>query len=127
MPMMVPEREGGATRAYSASETGKTLANPALFKTWNANNQPIDTLSPVRAAIVAPATSESIPITAIKLPIAILLISVGSGNFLDQSPQKTTARNRKLTDTIESSVINHVVGIVFPKKTRLAWSWAHTR
>ena len=30
--MMVADKAGGATRAYSASETGKTLANPMLLR-----------------------------------------------------------------------------------------------
>ncbi len=83
-------------------------------------SQPIDTFPPEVAAIAAPITSESMPVTAMRLPIAILLISVGSGNFFDQMRQNMTAMKRKLTETIESSVINHVVGIFFPKKTRLA-------
>src|SRR5205823_11219169 len=57
----------------------------------------------------------------------IFVISAGSGNFFDQSRQNTTAPARKLTDTIESSVISHVVGILRPEKTRFTLSCAQTR
>ena len=78
-------------------------------------------------AVAAPIMRESIPVTAMRLPIAIFVISAGSRNFLDQMRQNMTAMKRKLTETIESNVINHVVGIFFPKKMRLAWSCAQTR
>src|SRR5437764_3794037 len=90
-------------------------------------SQPTHTFPPEVAAIDVPITSESMPVTAMRLPIAILLISVGSGNFFDQMRQNMTAMKRKLTETMESSVINQVVGIFFPKKMRLAWSCAQTR
>src|SRR5207248_9063435 len=90
-------------------------------------SQPIDTFPPEVAAIAAPITSESMPVTAMRLPIAILVISAGSGNFFDQMRQNMTAMKRKLTETIESRVINHVGDIYFPKKTRLAWSCAQLR
>ena len=57
----------------------------------------------------------------------ILTISGGSGNFFDHSRQNTTAPARKLTDTIESSVMSQVVGIFFPKKIRFTLRSAQTR
>src|SRR5713101_701931 len=90
-------------------------------------SQPIDTFPPELPATIVPATRERKPVTAMMLPMPSLVISAGSGNFLDQSRQNTTAPARQLTDRIESSVISHVVGIFFPKKTRLAFFSAQTR
>src|SRR5690348_13061419 len=98
-----------------------------LLRRWNVMSQPIETFPPEAAAIAAPAARERNPVTATMLPMLILVISAGSGNFFDQSRQNTTAPARQLTDKIESSVINQVVGICRPKKTRLAWSCAQTR
>src|SRR5882724_10891893 len=90
--------------------------------------QPIETLPPPElAAMIAPAARERNPVTAMRVPIPSLVISAGSGNFFDQSRQNTTAPARQLTERIESSVISHVVGIFFPKKTRLVVFSAHTR
>src|SRR3954471_5455246 len=114
--MIVADRAGGATRAKRARETGKTLAKAALFKTSNPRIQPNATLSPDLAAMVAPIASESIPSTARTQPIAIFVISVGSRCFFDQSRQKMTEINRKLTDTIESSDMSHVVNTSNLKK-----------
>src|SRR5437879_4762985 len=82
---------------------------------------------PALAAMAAPAAREMKPVTAMILPIPILVISAGSGSFFDQSRQNTTAPARQLTDRIESSVISHVVGILRPKKTRFALLSPHTR
>src|ERR1700719_4717765 len=90
-------------------------------------SQPIETFVPKLAAIAAPMARERNPLTAMMLPIPSLVISAGSGNFFDQSRQNTTAPARQLTDRIESSVISQVVGIFFPKKTRLAVFSAQTR
>src|SRR5262245_51410612 len=111
--MIVADNAAGATRAYSAIETGKTFAKAALFRISNTRIQPIPTFPPDLAATAAPAASDSIPATAIRLPMAILVISAGSRNFFDQRRQKMTDIKRKLTETIESSVINQVVGICF--------------
>src|SRR6266576_3334137 len=127
MPMMVADNAAGAARAYSASETGKTFANPMLFNRWNVMSQPIETFVPKFAAMVAPTAREMKPVTAMMLPMPILVISAGSGNFFDQSRQNTTAPARQLTDKIESSVISHVVGILRPKKMRFALLSPHTR
>ena len=62
-----------------------------------------------------------------RLPSAIFVISGGSLCFFDHNRQNTTAPKRKLTDTIESNAISHVVGIFLPKKTRSALRSAHTR
>src|SRR5216684_743062 len=98
-----------------------------LFNRWNIMSQPTETFVPALAAMVAPTAREMKPVTATMLPMPILVISAGSGNFFDQSRQNTTAPARQLTDKIESSVISHVVGIFFPKKTRLAVFSAQTR
>src|SRR6266849_9900141 len=90
-------------------------------------SQPIETFPPEVAAIAAPMARERNPVTAMMLPMPSLVISAGSGNFFDQSRQNTTAPARQLTDKIESSVISHVVGIFFPKKTRFALLSPHTR
>ena len=90
-------------------------------------SQPIETFVPKLAAIAAPIAREMKPVTAIMLPMPILVISAGSGNFFDQSRQNTTAPARQLTDKIESSVISHVVGILRPKKMRSALLSPHTR
>src|SRR5882724_9581352 len=90
-------------------------------------SQPIETFVPEPVAMAAPIASEIKPVTAIKLPMPIFVISTGSGNFRDQSRQNTIAPARKLTDTIESRVISHVVGILRPEKTRFALSCAQTR
>ena len=90
-------------------------------------SQPIETFVPALAAIAVPMARERNPVTAMMLPMPSLVISAGSGNFLDQSRQNTTAPARQLTDRIESSVISHVVGILRPKKTRSAVFSAHTR
>src|SRR6266571_279796 len=90
-------------------------------------SQPIETFPPEVAAIAAPIAREINPVTAIMLPRPSLVISAGSGNFFAQSRQNTTAPARQLTDKIESSVISHVVGIFFPKKTRLVAFSAQTR
>src|SRR4030088_2440831 len=90
-------------------------------------SQPIETCAPEAAATIAPAARERNPVTAIRLPMPSLVLPAGSGNFFDQSRQNTTAPARQLTDRIESSVISHVVGIFFPKKTRLAVFSAQTR
>ncbi len=70
------------------------------------------TFVPECAAIAAPTAREMKPVTAQRPPIPILVISAGSGYFLDQSRQKTTASARKVTDRIESRVISQVVGIL---------------
>src|SRR5713101_5624053 len=98
-----------------------------LLSTWKVTSQPIETFPPLLAAIAAPIASEIKPVTATRLPMPIFVISAGSGNFFDQSRQKTTAPARQLTETIESSVINHVVGIFLPKKIRSALRSAQTR
>src|ERR1700682_1385260 len=90
-------------------------------------SQPIETFPPDLAATVAPAARQRNPVTAMMLPMPSLVISAGSGYFFDQSRQNTTAPARQLTDRIESSVISQVVGIFFPKKTRLAVFSAQTR
>src|SRR5216110_2776518 len=64
--------------------------------------------------MAAPAASERKPVTAIRLPMLILVISAGSGYFFDHSRQKTTAPARQLTDKIESRVISQVVGCWLP-------------
>src|SRR5215510_6839524 len=83
-------------------------------------SQPIETFAPELAAIAAPVASEMNPVTATRLPMPILVISGGSRNFFAQSRQKITVSARKLTDTIESSVTSHVVGIFLPKKMSFA-------
>src|SRR5438445_9770047 len=98
-----------------------------LLRRWKVISQPIETFPPEFAAMIAPAARERIPVTAMRLPMPSLVISAGSWNFFDQSRQNTTAPARQLTDRIESSVISHVVGIFFPKKTRLAVFSAQTR
>src|SRR5437762_12317102 len=98
-----------------------------LLRRWNPSNHPKETCPPAFAARPAPAKRERKPVTAMKLPIAILLISLGSGCFFDHRRQNTTAPARQLTDRIESTVISHVVGIFFPKKTRFAVFSAQTR
>src|SRR5438876_10694408 len=98
-----------------------------LFNRWKLMSQPIETFVPELAAIAAPAAREMNPVTATRLPMPILVISAGSGNFFDQSRQNTTEPARKLTDTIESSVTSHVVGIFLPEKMRLAFPSAQTR
>src|SRR2546423_13492123 len=103
--MMVADNAAGATRAYSAIETGKTFANRMLLSRWNVMSQPIETFPPALAAMAAPAASDRKPVTAIMLPSPSLVISVGSVNFLFQSRQNTTAPARQLTERIESSVI----------------------
>ena len=90
-------------------------------------SQPIETLVPELAAIAAPVAREMKPVTATRLPIPILVISGGSGNFFAHNRQKTTVSARKLTDTIESSVTSQVVGILWPKKIRFALRSAQTR
>src|SRR5438128_4206988 len=103
------------------------FAKPMLLSTWKVMSQPIEIFVPELDAIAAPMASEMNPVTATRLPMPILVISGGSGNFFDQSRQNTTEPARKLTDTIESSVISHVVGIFLPKKMRLAFRSAQTR
>src|SRR3984893_10032854 len=98
-----------------------------LLSRWNAMSQAIETVPPELAAKAAPIARERNPVTAMMLPMPSLVISAGSGNFFDQSRQKTTAPARQLTDRIESSVISQVVGIFFPKKTRFAVFSAQTR
>src|SRR5437016_13917291 len=83
-----------------------------LFNRWKVMSQPIETFVPKLAAIAAPIAREMKPVTAIMLPMPILVISAGSGNFFDQSRQDTTAPARQLTDKIESSRISHVDGIL---------------
>ena len=98
-----------------------------LFNRWNVMSQLIETFVPKLAAIAPPIARETNPVTAMMLPMPILVISAGSGNFFDQSRQNTTAPARQLTDKIESSVISHVVGILRPKKMRFALLSPHTR
>src|SRR6266480_2981457 len=124
---MVADNAAGATRAQSASETGKTFANPMLLRRWNVMSQPIETFPPLLAAMAVPAARERKPVTAMRLPRPSLVISAGSGNFFDHNRQNTTAPTRQLTERIESSVISHVVGIFFPKNIRSALFSAQTR
>src|SRR5207253_10122344 len=98
-----------------------------LFNRWKVMSQPIETFPPELAAIAAPMAREMKPVTAMMLPMPILVISAGSGNFFDQSRQNTTAPARQLTDKIESSVISHVVGILRPKEMMSALLSPHTR
>src|SRR5947207_15004385 len=125
--MMVADNAAGAARAYSARETGKMFANPMLLRTWKVTSQPIETCDPELAAIAAPVAREMNPVTAMRLPMPILMISGGSGNFFAHSRQNTTAPARKLTDTIESSVMSQVVGIFLSKKIRFTFRSAHTK
>src|SRR5205809_7679557 len=125
--MMVADKAAGAARAYSARETGKMFANPMLFRTWKVTSQPIETCDPELAAVAAPVAREMNPVTAMTLPMPILMISGGSGNFFRHSRQNTTAPARKLTDTIESSVMSQVVGIFLPKKIRFTFRSTQTR
>src|SRR5436190_18169444 len=98
-----------------------------LFNRWNMMSQPIETFVPALAAMVALTAREMKLVTATMLPMPILVISAGSGNFFDQNRQNTTAPARQLTETTESSVINHDVGIFLPKKIRSAFRSAQTR
>src|SRR2546423_15370296 len=114
MPMMVADNAAGATRAYRANDTGKTLAKPMLFRRWKASSHQNDTLPPLVVANAVPTNSERKPVTATKLPMVILLTSDGSRYFLDHLRQKITAPARQLTERIESTVISQVVGICLP-------------
>src|SRR5438046_9723735 len=98
-----------------------------LFNRWKVISQPIETFVPKLAAIAAPIAREMKPVTAIMLPMPILVISAGSGNFFDQSREYTTALARHLTDKIESSVVSQLVGILLPKKLMSAHLSPHTR
>src|SRR5688572_5240328 len=116
--MIVPAMALGATRAYMARPTGKTLAKPALFRNSNARIQPMLTLTPPAEATAAPTRQRAAPALRAR-PMVIFVISLGSLKRLAHRRQKATAPNRKETLTTASSVTSQVVGIIRPKNSRL--------
>src|ERR1035437_8605614 len=92
-----------------------------LLKNSTPSAQPIPAFCP-DVENAAAAARQSTPTALSPRPIVILTTSLGSGNRFAQNRQKATAANRNVTLTTASSAINQVVGMVWPKNTRLTWS-----
>src|SRR5580704_2354050 len=118
--MIVEAIAFGDARAYRASPTGMMLAKPALLSTSKARTQPKLALRSGVANVLAIARARMANMASTN-PMIILLISLGSLKCLAHRRQKASAITRKLIETIESTVISHVVGMVCPKNTMLMW------
>src|SRR6266702_3933958 len=123
----MPSKLLGAAREYSARPTGSTLANPISLSRWKATAQASETGWPVERTTADAIASTAGASVLIETPIAILVISLGSGRCRLHQRQNSTAAAIRIVLKNASTVSIHVIGMVRPKKTIWKFRSPHIR